>query len=41
MPKTVPVQKEGHKGKGAATGDRTLEKSSEVSLWRSLPNCHL
>ena len=32
MLETVSVQKEGRKGKGAATGDRPLEKSSEVSL---------
>ena len=32
MPETVPAQKEGCKGKGAATGGRPLEKSSEVSL---------
>ena len=32
MPETVLAQKEGRKGKGAATGGRTLEKSFEVSL---------
>ena len=32
MPETVLVQKEGRKGKGAATGGRPLEKSSEVSI---------
>ena len=32
MPETIPAQKEGRKRKGAATGGRPLEKSSEVSL---------
>ena len=30
MPETVLAQKEGRKGKGVATGGRTLEKSSKV-----------